>query len=1273
MFYRLLRLTVLTLFCFAVALCGGLALMGIFVEPLLAAPESSDIITPLPPGCIDGTPVDQPTPACCISGMVYVNGEPVRGAEIIIERTQGEPVIVQTDLQLTTERRPYYRHILSSLGVEPGDTITLTAKYSGYTRTVTHTVQPNGQQVDIALAPTILSFAGETQGEATDGKFNNVVDVALDSQGRIYATDLKNFRVQVFTPDGGPVNQWGGELGHLPTQFGRPSGIAIDQRSNLVYVVDTDNQRVLQYSAAGDLIDLWDNADLPVNQPWLGAPKDVTVDGKGNVYVLSRSGITKFDETGVLLAHWGAYSDGSTDRGDLDHLAASGQGEIYVPDRAKRIIHRFDVNGQPQPFPIQTITGTLVLSNPLGIAVDTQNQIYVYDGGRSRVLVVNANGSLIETLPRDTTNPIDHFPSDVSGIAVHNDMLYLAGFNEHRILRLSLTTGNFITPSIGSQDNGNKQIERPRGLAVGSQGEIFVTEPDLHRLTMLQSNIVTKSWTASDFGLPTWDPIDVVFDTQQQLWLLDNVQQGLVRFSVNGLQLTLNGQWKTFGAGNVDFCRPAAVDIDASNHLFVINGCNQTIYALHLVNNNLQPITAFTGTVASGPFNLPVGIAVDDSTNMVYIADANNNRIVQLHFTGSTLEFVRTWGEVGSTPGKFQQPWDVVVGQDGFLYVSDHGNHLIQKFDKSGVWQASYGTSGIGPGEWLNPTGLAMDSEGTLYGADEGLGRIQQLVAVSNTAPIATIIQTAATNLKQTAIFTATGQGQDSDATNIIDRYEWSSNRQGVLQSGKNPHLTIAATQLLTGPHLISLRVQDNEGVWSIPVSVRINVIPSVQSTACQGEMWTMLLYLVGDYQDGGQLGRIYAETIADLNGVDNPCVQIGIQMDGAASIGPSGSDTERWLIQPGVDPVNYAVGEQAMDDPTTLTAFISETQKLLPAQHYYLAIANHGQGILGLGWDHTTDYRRNPPQIENDAYLTAKEIATALADPHVAPIDILHLDACSMGLFDVAYELRASAHYLIAAQYLGWSIFAYDAYANLIPHTTAITPAALATAIVNHYAEVAELHQLPYTLSALTLAQTERIKAGVDELAVLLRGWADVDLSPDGERNRLLFALRNASQSFDSNGDFLNTAADAYIDLLDWVKKIRTAPQISEPAIQSAADQLIALFDEMNPNRFVIANRVDSAVLYLTNQLVTLDGANGISLYLPPGKQPSYGREYVAYLQNGLYGLTVASRWDNFLQTALGAPNDTDTLAALPVPLAPVPLPAPALPTQIFLPLIRR
>jgi DNA-binding beta-propeller fold protein YncE len=66
------------------------------------------------------------------------------------------------------------------------------------------------------------------------GDFDVVHAIALDSRGRVFVADRQNNRLQIFDAEGTFIAQWG--------QFGRPSGIYIDQRSDTIYVSDSESR-----------------------------------------------------------------------------------------------------------------------------------------------------------------------------------------------------------------------------------------------------------------------------------------------------------------------------------------------------------------------------------------------------------------------------------------------------------------------------------------------------------------------------------------------------------------------------------------------------------------------------------------------------------------------------------------------------------------------------------------------------------------------------------------------------------------------------------------------------------------------------------------------------------------------------------------------------------------------------------------------------------------------------------------------------------------------
>jgi len=73
----------------------------------------------------------------------------------------------------------------------------------------------------------------------------------------------------------------------------------------------------------------------------------------------------------------------------------------------------------------------------------------------------------------------------------------------------------------------------------------------------------------------------------------------------------------------------------------------------------------------------------------------------------------------------FSQPSDVVVGNNGKIYVLDGVNNKVKVFNKKGVLLFSFGGTGKGNGKFNSPLGIGIDAADRIYVADSGNHRVQ--------------------------------------------------------------------------------------------------------------------------------------------------------------------------------------------------------------------------------------------------------------------------------------------------------------------------------------------------------------------------------------------------------------------------------------------------------------------------------------------------------------------------------------------------------------------
>jgi len=131
---------------------------------------------------------------------------------------------------------------------------------------------------------------------------------------------------------------------------------------------------------------------------------------------------------------------------------------------------------------------------------------------------------------------------------------------------------------------------------------------------------------------------------------------------------------------------------------------------------------------APGDLNSPRGIDIaPDGT--IYVADSLNHRIQQFSKDGMLLN---VWGtftnilESDAPGGTFNEPWDVAISPEGYIFVADTFNHRIQKFDPTGRFLKMWGVfaQGDSPESFWGPRGIAINAQGNVFVTDTGNKRV---------------------------------------------------------------------------------------------------------------------------------------------------------------------------------------------------------------------------------------------------------------------------------------------------------------------------------------------------------------------------------------------------------------------------------------------------------------------------------------------------------------------------------------------------------------------
>ena len=281
-------------------------------------------------------------------------------------------------------------------------------------------VDPSGTITTIAGTGE-EGFSGDG-GPAVSAQLSGPKGVEVDGAGNLYIADTGNHRIRRVNPSGTITtiagiggNGFSGDGGPAGTaRLSFPSGLALDAAGNL-YIADTGNHRIRRLDPSGTITTVagtgqpgFSGDGGPAVSAQLTAPKGVSVDGSGNLYIADQEDlrIRRVDPSGTITTfagtgEWGYSGDnGPAVQARLrrpDGVAVDGSGNLYIADTRNRRIRRVDPSGT-----IMTFAGTgewgysgdngpavqARLRNPDGVAVDGSGNLYIADTGNHRIRIV---------------------------------------------------------------------------------------------------------------------------------------------------------------------------------------------------------------------------------------------------------------------------------------------------------------------------------------------------------------------------------------------------------------------------------------------------------------------------------------------------------------------------------------------------------------------------------------------------------------------------------------------------------------------------------------------------------------------------------------------------------------------------------------------------------------------------------------------------------------------------------------------------------------------
>ncbi len=285
----------------------------------------------------------------------------------------------------------------------------------------------------------------------------------------------------------------------------------------------------------------------------------------------------------------------------------------------------------PPEFVLEWSVGEIPDDRPVGIGVDAAGNVYVADTINNRIRKYTGDGTfLLEWGTTGTGDGQFNYPRSPKPDA--NGNVFVSDTHNHRV-QMFTSDGTYIL-QWGTLGTADGQFYYSNGVFVDPTGDVYVTcgfhssAPGYTRIQKFTGDgTFLLKWGSFGGGNGQfYNPTGLAMDSDGNVYVSDFRNNRIQKFTHDG---TFLAKWGSYGSGDGQFVRPIEIDIDACDNVYVADQQNNRIQVFNTGGTFLTKWGSFGS--GQGQFYHPWDVAVDADGN-IFVADHVNRRIQKFAF-----------------------------------------------------------------------------------------------------------------------------------------------------------------------------------------------------------------------------------------------------------------------------------------------------------------------------------------------------------------------------------------------------------------------------------------------------------------------------------------------------------------------------------------------------------------------------------------------------------------------------------------------------------------